>query len=58
MERVIQRAIKISMGRVDPMSVTGITDNDQSLYQADFKASVDPMIAPMSGLVSPCPESL
>ena len=48
-ERALWRAMKIAMGRVDRVSVTGITDNYQRLYQADSKSSVDPMIAPMSG---------
>ena len=43
------RALEIAIGRVNLGSVIGITDNDQGLYQADFKSLVDPMIAPMSG---------
>ena len=49
MDRTIHRALEIAIGRVNLVSVIGITDNDQGLYQADFKSLVDPMIAPMSG---------
>ena len=49
MDRTIHRALEIAIGRVNLVSVIGITDNDQGLYQADFKSLVDTMIAPKSG---------